>query len=307
MRRLKRAAIPAALILVVLASCGRDSPQAPEGVWFTTIGSGPIQLVVLHGGPGLTHRYLRPEWDSLSDTARITYYDQRGCGRSERTDSLTWERHVEDLESIVNSLDDDVPLVLAGSSWGSILAVLYAYRHPGRAAALILSGVPDLSGTFLPVRSVADSTALRPVDSTTVAAMSTRRPRVPRVTVSADRPLPVQDSAATAADTAVIPAPLAARMGMSCPSAMAAVRSRFNETVPRLADLAVIDVPVLILRGQEATAVGDGSDQLAEVLSAARVETVEGAKHDPWFERPEAFFGVVRDFLRQVTNQETGT
>lgn len=42
----------------------------------------PRTIVVLHGGPGATHDYLRPEWDRLAAVGRVIYYDQRGWARA---------------------------------------------------------------------------------------------------------------------------------------------------------------------------------------------------------------------------------
>src|SRR5450830_1344856 len=39
-------------------------------------------IIIINGGPGYDHSYLRPEWDTLSSVSKIIYYDQRGCGGS---------------------------------------------------------------------------------------------------------------------------------------------------------------------------------------------------------------------------------
>src|SRR5580700_10785305 len=41
-------------------------------------------LVILHGGPGFDHTYLRPWLDPVSEVAQLIYVDERGCGRSAR-------------------------------------------------------------------------------------------------------------------------------------------------------------------------------------------------------------------------------
>ena len=46
------------------------------------IGEG-APVVLLHGGPGASHDYLRPQMDRLAGPGRrLVYYDQRGGGRS---------------------------------------------------------------------------------------------------------------------------------------------------------------------------------------------------------------------------------
>src|SRR5260370_39203873 len=41
-------------------------------------------MIMLHGGPGFDHTYLRPWLDPMSGFARLIYIDQPGCGRSQR-------------------------------------------------------------------------------------------------------------------------------------------------------------------------------------------------------------------------------
>ncbi|MEX0883250.1 MAG: alpha/beta fold hydrolase, partial [Cyclobacteriaceae bacterium] len=97
---------------------------------FWQVGDKEEIIIILHGGPAVQHEYLRPEFDELAKVGRVIYYDQRGCGKSERADSYAWQEHVNDLNKIINCFSKGEKVVLAGSSWGSILAILYAYTHP---------------------------------------------------------------------------------------------------------------------------------------------------------------------------------
>ncbi|MGZ6072062.1 MAG: alpha/beta fold hydrolase, partial [Myxococcaceae bacterium] len=89
-------------------------------------------LVVLHGGPDFDHRYLLPEMDRLSDAFRLIYYDQRGRGDSAKQvqpDDVTLLSDVEDLERVRQFFHLE-SMVLLGHSWGAVLALEYALRHP---------------------------------------------------------------------------------------------------------------------------------------------------------------------------------
>ena len=101
-------------------------------------GSGP-PVVVLHGGPGAHHDYLLPEFDALSQGHELIYYDQRGGGRSPvgREVPVGWREHVADLEALRGHWRLD-RLTLVGYSWGGLLALLYAIRHPDRVERLAL-------------------------------------------------------------------------------------------------------------------------------------------------------------------------
>lgn len=101
-------------------------------------GSGP-PVVVLHGGPGADHGYLLPGFDTLATGRTLIYYDQRGGGRSpvERDVPVGWQEQVADLDAL-RDLWDLETLVIAGYSWGGLLAMLYAVHHPERVARLAL-------------------------------------------------------------------------------------------------------------------------------------------------------------------------
>ncbi|HET8634044.1 MAG TPA: alpha/beta fold hydrolase [Gemmatimonadales bacterium] len=102
------------------------------------IGAGP-PVVVLHGGPGADHGYLRPGFDLLATGRTLIFYDQRGGGRSavERDVPVGWQEQVADLEAL-RQLWQLETLTIAGYSWGGLLAMLYAIHHPDRVSRLAL-------------------------------------------------------------------------------------------------------------------------------------------------------------------------
>jgi proline iminopeptidase len=102
------------------------------------IGSGP-PLVLLHGGPGAGHAYLRPGFDRLGRGRTLVYYDQRGGGRSPvgRDVPVGWQEQVADLDALRAAWGLE-RLSLCGYSWGGLLAMLYATTHPARVARLAL-------------------------------------------------------------------------------------------------------------------------------------------------------------------------
>lgn len=102
------------------------------------IGEGP-PAIVLHGGPGAHHDYLLPQYDGLAVRRSLHYYDQRGGGRSPtgREAALGWEAHVADLDALRRHWGIPAAALL-GYSWGGLLAMLYALRHPDTVAQLTL-------------------------------------------------------------------------------------------------------------------------------------------------------------------------
>jgi proline iminopeptidase len=116
-----------------------ESVRVPGAELFVRrVGAGP-PVVVLHGGPGADHEYLRPGFDALADGRELIYYDQRGGGRSPvpRDVPVGWTDQVADLEALRQhwALEQ---LTVVGYSWGGLLALLYALQHPGRIGRLAL-------------------------------------------------------------------------------------------------------------------------------------------------------------------------
>lgn len=97
-------------------------------------------IIVLHGGPDFDHTYLLPDLDRLAEAHRLSYYDQRGRGRSAagvRPEEVTLESEVADLDGLRAHLGLE-SVALLGHSWGGLLALEYALRHPSRVSHLIL-------------------------------------------------------------------------------------------------------------------------------------------------------------------------
>ena len=106
---------------------------------------GPLMIerpvvILLHGGPGFDHSSMKPDFDPLSDTAQLIYYDHRGQGRSDLSEPSRWhlDQWADDLYELIDVLGIEQPIVL-GLSFGGFVAQNYAIRHPGRLHKLILA------------------------------------------------------------------------------------------------------------------------------------------------------------------------
>jgi proline iminopeptidase len=101
-----------------------------------------IPVVVVHGGPGgNTVESQLKVYDP--EKYHIISFDQRGCGKSKpkgEIDNNTTDLLIQDMERLRQELD--IPLwAVAGDSWGSTLALLYAEQHRERVLGLLLRGV----------------------------------------------------------------------------------------------------------------------------------------------------------------------
>jgi proline iminopeptidase len=113
-------------------------------VWTKRIGSGPLKVLLLHGGPGFTHQYLEAMESFLPEAGiEMYYYDQLGCGNSDRPEDLSlWEipRFVEEVEEVRRGLGLE-NFVLYGQSWGGMLSIEYALKYQHHLRALVISNM----------------------------------------------------------------------------------------------------------------------------------------------------------------------
>ncbi|KAI0362151.1 alpha/beta-hydrolase [Trametes cingulata] len=103
-------------------------------------------LVVLHGGPGLSHDYLLPLSDlSTHHAIPVILYDQIGNARSTHlrdkpASFFTIDLFIDELENLLAHLSVENSFDLFGHSWGGILGTEFEVRRrPAGLRHLILS------------------------------------------------------------------------------------------------------------------------------------------------------------------------
>jgi proline iminopeptidase len=114
-------------------------------VWTRRVGSGPIKVLLLHGGPGFSHDYLECFETFLPPAGiEIYFYDQLGCGFSDRPDyERLWnlKRYVDEVEQVRVALGLE-HFVLLGHSWGGVLTIEYALApHARQLRAAVVSSM----------------------------------------------------------------------------------------------------------------------------------------------------------------------
>src|ERR1700712_5724037 len=87
-----------------------ETPKGTFNVWTKTFGNNPtIKLLLLNGGPGATHEYFECMESFLpKEDIEFIYYDQLGCGNSDKvTDTTLWDlpRYVEEVEQVRQALN----------------------------------------------------------------------------------------------------------------------------------------------------------------------------------------------------------
>jgi proline iminopeptidase len=97
----------------------------------------PVAFVI-HGGPGGDHSSFKPVMSPLAERMQLVYFDHRGQGRSARGDpaKYTLAENVEDMEALRRHLGLG-PIVSIGTSYGGMVALAHAARHPASVSHLI--------------------------------------------------------------------------------------------------------------------------------------------------------------------------
>jgi len=108
---------------------------------------GALPLVVVHGGPGMAHDYLRNLEAFADETGRtVVHYDQLGCGRSTHLPDAPvdfWQPSlfVAEFEALVAHLGLE-RYHLLGQSWGGMLGAEIAVTAPDGLASLAICNSP---------------------------------------------------------------------------------------------------------------------------------------------------------------------
>lgn len=119
---------------------------------FGELSSGVRPLVVLHGGPGLSHHYVLPFRQIYARfNIPVIFYDQIGIGESSHPKDVpkefwTLELFMDELDNLLENLGIKNRFDLAGHSWGGMLAAHYvSHRHPPGLRRLVLaSAAPSM-------------------------------------------------------------------------------------------------------------------------------------------------------------------
>jgi proline iminopeptidase len=128
-----------------------ETPKGTFKVWTKRVGNNPkIKVLLLHGGPGVTHE-IYESFDGYFPQEGIEYYyyDQLGSYYSDQPDDLSlWDtaRFVEEVEQVRKALGlTNENFYLFGQSWGGILAMEYALKYQDNLKGLIISNmVPSI-------------------------------------------------------------------------------------------------------------------------------------------------------------------
>jgi proline iminopeptidase len=308
---------------ILIAACAdqpvESPPHAREGyiesgdgvaLYWRTLGIAGDTLVVLHGGPFVDHAYLVPDLEPLAQTHVLIFYDQRGTGRSTLVSdpaSLHLDAHIADLEAVRQHFGLS-RMVLLGHSWGPLLGAAYALEHSEKLSALIavspapLRRQPYWDQVFPRVTAWMDSTALMELGARDAARRDTTHDA--RAACRALFELYVRGALADPMDV-----DMAQRIAAGfCSAPATAIRNQMLVDSLTMGSLGDYDwrerfrdtrFPVLVVAGEKDVDPVEAYQEWLHAFPDARLTVLESTGHFPYLERPEDFFGVVAQFLRE--------
>ncbi len=271
-----------------------------------TVGVGR-PIVVVHGGPDFDHSYLLPELDRLRDLGRLVYYDQRGRGRSysgEDAADITLASEIADLDAVRGWLGSD-RIAILGHSWGTLLSLEYALRHPDRVSHLALLNPAPASQAA--IRRLQEHFAtVRPPEVQARMAALRADPDFRAGDIDVEAEFLRLHFALALARPEQLEETIARFRRWFRPEGIIAARAIENrlydltwnredyDLLPALRDL---EIPTLVLTGDREFIPVAIAGEIAEAIPASRLEIVPDCGHFSFLEQPTAVHAAVAGLL----------
>jgi pimeloyl-ACP methyl ester carboxylesterase len=258
----------------------------------------PRQTVIFSCAYCTTHENWRGQIAPLVDAGyAVVLWDLRGHGESDVPESdagYSMDHVVADLLAVARETTPDAPFVAAGLSFGGLASLHFAHTHPDRVAALALVGSGpgfkkpeaaagwaaqvERTASFLESRGFDDF-----VSGKAGATCIGRKPELPA----------------------------AQRAGEAIRAQTVAGVAKFGRRVSGLApsvidELAEMNVPALVLVGDEDKAFLRAAEVMASKLPRAHHVVVPGAGHIVNIEEAETFNSALLGFLDGLNDQTIG-
>lgn len=255
----------------------------------------PVAMVV-HGGPGGDHTGFKPGMTPLTNAMQLVYFDHRGQGRSGRGDPAryTLDENVADMEALRLHLGLG-PVVSIGTSYGGMVAMAHAARHPGAVSKLILIVTAAHHG-FMPraeafIHDHGTAEQQRACERLWAGTFETPEQMAEYYAVMGplySRRYDPDAAAATRARAIYAPEPLNRAFGPG------GVLRSFDLR----AEVASIAVPTLILAGRhDWICPPDFSEELHRIIPGSQLRIFENSSHTIRADEPDALNEAIRAFV----------
>jgi len=275
-------------------------------VWTKRLGSGPIKMLTLHGGPGFTHEYFECFEDFLPQAGvEFWYYDQLGSFYSDQPDDKslwTIDRFCEEVEQVRKALGLE-NFYLYGQSWGSMLAIEYALKYQKHLKGLVLSSMTASIPSYMSYANKLKAALPKDVLATLEKYEATGNYDAPEYQQAMmeqvyKRHVCRVDPWPDPVDRAFKHANLQIYNTMQGPNEFV-VTGTFKDW-DRWADLPKITVPTLVIGAKHDEMNPDDIRREATLLPHSRLAICENGSHLAMWDDQEAYFRHLIGFLKDV-------
>jgi pimeloyl-ACP methyl ester carboxylesterase len=259
-------------------------------IYYEVAGKG-TPFVMIHAGVA-DRRQWNNEFAFFAQDYQVVRYDMRGYGKSEPVAGEF--SHMDDLVSVLNTLELHEPFIMMGCSMGGGLAMDFTLTHPSQVKALIMVGsAPSGLKLDVPVSSkfAEAEKAYEAGDLDLVAEIEAQiwfdgMDRTPEQVNQTMRKLAYEMNR-KALDYE------ARNLGKRLP----------NTEIPAFDRLSDLKQPVLVIVGAQDTPYAlAAADYMLEKLPLARKVIIDDAAHLPNMEHPHQFHNLVKDFLEGLSS-----
>ena len=251
---------------------------------YQTFGDGPREIIVVPGFISNVEWYwddpLASQWlEGLARLGRVTIFDKRGTGLSDRVGDLpSMDIRMDDMRAVMDAVGIDRAVILGVSEGGS-LATLFAAHYQSRCEALLLYGAFARFESWFPtdeafqyclgyIQSAWGNGGIGPIVAPTLAGDPLFLRSVGRFE----------------------------RQGGS-PAAVVALM-RMNSQINIADVLSSIHVPTLVIhKTADAMVSVQGGRELAAGIPGARLFEMPGTDHLPWHEDSAVYLSEIEEFL----------
>jgi len=298
----------------------RSAPPAPResripvgngSLYVRDIGNGS-PVIVLHGGPDFDINYLLPDLDRLADSYHLIYYDQRGRGKSAagvQPEEVSLASDVEDIDRVRDRFHLEQAVVL-GHSWGAVLALEYALRHPTRVSRLILMNpAPASASDYKVLRSAYTQKLGKDFDRQREILASAAYEEGDPETVAARYRLHFEAALARSKDYETLMARMKAAFVSQGRAGILEARAVEDRLMADswslsgydlLPKLPALRIPTLVIAGDKDFIPGEIAQHIASAIPGARLVTLGDCGHFSYLECPADVRKAFDDFFHRA-------
>ena len=263
---------------------------------YVTQGEGPL-LLMLHGFPEFWYSW-RHQIPEFAKDYKVVALDLRGYNESDKPPQQSaygMSEFIKDVEGVITGLGYD-RCVLVGHDWGGMIAWFFAYAHPEMLERLILLNIPHpakfAQGLRTPQQILRSSYTL-----------FFQLPVLPELLIqwsdyqaleSAFKGMAINKNAFTPADIQ------AYKDAASRPGALTAMLNYYRNAFPMMLrdDWSVLQVPTLMIWGEEDTALGKELTYGTQAyVRDFQIRYIPNCSHWVQQEQPQLVNQYIRDFL----------